>query len=105
MNTKEEIRAQELNCRDHTPEAVKLYKQFFDLSDFNGDDAGDKTLPLALAATYIIGKVGKNPVAFLNTDYHKHAEPSDIVDFPEKHAKQQSPLTTPSKFVMENSRF
>jgi peroxiredoxin len=62
-----------------TPEVEKIYGQFFDLAEFNGADAGTATLPLA--ATYIIGKDGKILWAFLHHDYHKRAEPKDIVKF------------------------
>lgn len=62
-----------------TPEVEKLYGQFFDLSDFNGKEAGTDTLPLA--ATYIIGQDGKIAWSFLHHDYHMRAEPADIVKF------------------------
>jgi peroxiredoxin len=62
-----------------TPEVEKLYGKFFDLSDYNGAEAGTDTLPLA--ATYIIGKDGKIAWAFLHHDYHMRAEPKDIVKF------------------------
>ncbi|MGJ8632562.1 MAG: peroxiredoxin-like family protein [Luteolibacter sp.] len=65
-----------------TPEVEKRYEEFFDLADYNGEDAGTDTLPLA--ATYIIGKDGKIAWAFLHHDYHKRAEPKDITAFLKK---------------------
>lgn len=65
-----------------TPEVRELYKQHFNLTDFNGKDAGDGTLPLA--ATYIIGRDGVIKWAFLDADYRKRAEPDDIVAFLKK---------------------
>ena len=62
-----------------TPEVRDLYKGFFDITAFNGKEAGDDNLPLA--ATYIIGTDGTIKWAFLDADYRKRAEPSDIVDF------------------------
>lgn len=62
-----------------TPEVRDLYKQKFDLTDFNGFEAGDGTLPLA--ATYIIGRDGVVRWAFFDADYRKRAEPSGIVAF------------------------
>lgn len=62
-----------------TPEVEKLYGKFFDLEAYNGDKAGADSLPLA--ATYIIGSDGTIQWAFLHHDYHKRAEPADIVKF------------------------
>lgn len=62
-----------------TPEVRDLYKQHFNLADFNGEAAGDATLPLA--ATYIIDRDGVIRWAFLDADYRKRAEPAAIVDF------------------------
>ena len=62
-----------------TPDVEKLYGEKFDLADYNGTDAGTDTLPLV--ATYIIGQDGKIAWAFLHYDYHKRAEPADIVTF------------------------
>jgi peroxiredoxin len=59
-----------------TPEVRTLYKQFFNLTDFNGADAGDATLPLA--ATYVIDTDGTVKWAFLDADYRKRAEPSEV---------------------------
>jgi peroxiredoxin len=62
-----------------TPKVRDLYKGFFNLSEYNGMEAGDDSLPLA--ATYIIGKDGIIQWAYLNADYRKRAEPADIVKF------------------------
>ena len=62
-----------------TPEVEKLYKNFFDLTKFNGKEAGDKELPLS--ATYIIDEKGVIRWAFVNADYRQRAEPADIVTF------------------------
>lgn len=65
-----------------TPEVAKRYKQHFDLLEYNGAAAGDTTLPLA--ATYIIDRDGVVRYAFLDADYRKRAEPSEIVAFLQK---------------------
>lgn len=65
-----------------TPKVRELYKKFFNLNEFNGEEAGDDKLPLA--ATYIISKDGIIRWAFLEADYRQRAEPSEIVDFLEK---------------------
>lgn len=65
-----------------TPKVRELYKGFFDLTEYNGKEAGDDSLPLA--ATYIIGTDGTIDWAFLDADYRKRAEPADIVAFLEK---------------------
>ena len=59
-----------------TPQVEERYKEFFDLADYNGEEAGTDTLPLA--ATYIVGQDGKIAWAFLHHDYHKRAEPKEI---------------------------
>ena len=65
-----------------TPDVEKLYDKMFDLKSYNGKDAGTDQLPLA--ATYIIGQDRKIKWAFLHHDYHKRAEPKDIVKFLQK---------------------
>lgn len=65
-----------------TPKVRELYKKNFDLTEFNGKDAGDGKLPLA--ATYIIDTDGTIRWAFLDADYRKRAEPSEIADFLEE---------------------
>jgi len=65
-----------------TPEVRKLYKDFFDLTEFNGKEAGDDRLPLA--ATYVIDTDGTIRWAFLDADYRKRAEPADVVEFLEE---------------------
>ena len=65
-----------------TPEVEKIYKARFDLTKFNGKEAGDKELPLS--ATYVIDQQGVIRWAFLSADYRERAEPADIVTFLEK---------------------
>ena len=65
-----------------TPDVAVRYKKHFDLLDYNGEKAGDTTLPLA--ATYIIDRDGVVRYAFLDADYRKRAEPSKIVAFLQK---------------------
>ena len=47
------------------------------MSSYNGDDSHE----LPLAATYIINEDGKIGYAFLDADYRKRAEPSDLTAF------------------------
>lgn len=65
-----------------TPDVAVRYKKHFDLLDYNGEKAGDTTLPLA--ATFIIDRDGVVRYAFLDADYRKRAEPSKIVAFLQK---------------------
>ena len=64
-----------------TPAVRDLYKNPFDLAEFNGaeagDEAGDDRLPLA--ATYVIDRDGVIRWAFLDADYRKRAEPAEVV--------------------------
>jgi peroxiredoxin len=60
-----------------TPEVAELYKEHFDLKEYNGPDAAYDELPLA--ATYIIAQDGTVSWAFLDADYRKRAEPADII--------------------------
>lgn len=69
-----------------TPEVRDLYQEKFNLTNFNGVEAGNGTLPLA--ATYIIDQDGVIQWAFADADYRKRAEPSDIVEFLKKDAKK-----------------
>ncbi len=64
---------------DLTDEVRELYAKNFNLTEFNGPDAGTGTLPLA--ATYIIDRKGIIRWAFADADYRKRAEPADIVAF------------------------
>lgn len=61
-----------------TPEVERLYAEFFDIVEYNGEEAAKNELPLA--ATYVIAKDGTVTWAFLNADYTKRAEPRDIID-------------------------
>ncbi|TLD68847.1 AhpC/TSA family protein [Phragmitibacter flavus] len=65
-----------------TPEVAARYKAQFNLAEYNGTEAGDTILPLA--ATYIIDPSGVVQYAFLDADYRKRAEPSEIVTFLQK---------------------
>ena len=49
---------------------------YVDLTEINGDDS----LELPLAVTYVIGTDGVVEYAFLDTDWRKRAETSDVVD-------------------------
>jgi peroxiredoxin len=53
-----------------------IYKQMFDLAQYNGDDS--KELPLA--ATYVIDTAGVIRYAFLDADYTKRAEPAAVIE-------------------------
>jgi len=48
-----------------------------DLTKYNGDDS----LELPLAVTYVIGPDGTVEYAFVDADYRKRAETSDVVEF------------------------
>lgn len=48
-----------------------------DLTKYNGDDS----LELPLAVTYVIGPDGTVDYAFVDADYRKRAETSDVVEF------------------------
>jgi peroxiredoxin len=63
---------------DLTPKVAAIYKRRFDLLAYNGKDAGNASLPLA--ATYVIGADGVVRYAFLNADYRKRAEPSEVLN-------------------------
>lgn len=62
-----------------TPKVRELYKKHFDLTEFNGKEAGDGKLPLA--ATYVIDRDGVIRWAFLDADYRKRAEPAEVTEF------------------------
>ncbi len=70
-----------------TPTVRDLYKQNFDLIEYNGAEAGNDTLPLA--ATYIIDRDGIIRYAFLDPDYRKRAEPAELVSFVKQLLPQQ----------------
>ena len=53
-----------------------IYKQFnFDIPKFNGDESWDLPIP----ATYIVNTDGKIVYAFVNADYTKRMEPTEII--------------------------
>ncbi|PRQ08192.1 putative peroxiredoxin bcp [Enhygromyxa salina] len=57
------------------PDLAKMYNEKFSLNTRNGDTSNS----LPLAATYVIGQDGKVAWAFLDADYKKRAEPSEVV--------------------------
>lgn len=68
--------AREYNIVFELPaELANMYEQAFSLHAHNGDESNS----LPLAATYVIDRNGKVTWAFLDTDYKKRAEPSEVV--------------------------
>lgn len=58
------------------PEAiVPSYRDKLKLPEYNGNDA----MELPLSATYVIDQSGKITYAFLDADYKKRAEPSEVI--------------------------
>ena len=51
------------------------FKGRLDLAKYNGDDSGE----LPLGATYVIDRDGVIRYAFVDADYRKWAEPSDVI--------------------------
>lgn len=60
-----------------TDEVAARYNASFDLNSHNGDTSNE----LPLAATYIITSDGKIANAFIDADYKKRAEPSELTAF------------------------
>ncbi|MBU2995886.1 AhpC/TSA family protein [Cellulophaga baltica] len=60
-----------------TDDVAKIYNEKFGLENYNGNDSNE----LPLAATYVINTDGKITYAFLDVDYKKRAEPTEITDF------------------------
>ncbi len=60
-----------------TDDVAKAYESSFGMTEYNGDDSAE----LPLGATYIIGQDGKILYAFLDADYRKRAEPSELTEF------------------------
>ena len=58
-----------------TPEVHRKYNDAFGFDAHNGQDSGE----LPLAATYVIDRGGVVRFAFLDADYTKRAEPSDVL--------------------------
>ncbi len=58
-----------------TPEVHRKYNDAFGFDAHNGQDSGE----LPLAATYVIDRDGVVRFAFLDADYTKRAEPSDVL--------------------------
>jgi len=57
------------------PDVAKIYDAKFDLKSYNGNNSDE----LPLAATYVINKDGVISYAFIDADYTKRAEPSEII--------------------------
>lgn len=60
-----------------TDDVANIYNDKFGLNAHNGDNSNE----LPLAVTYIINTDGKIEYAFLDADYRKRAEPSEITEF------------------------
>lgn len=60
-----------------TEDVAKIYNEKFSLNTHNGDTSNE----LPLAVTYIIDTDGKIAYAFLDFDYRKRAEPTEITAF------------------------
>lgn len=54
---------------------VPMYRDQLKLGSYNGNDA----MELPLSATYVVNSMGRITYAYLNADYTKRAEPSEIV--------------------------
>lgn len=59
------------------PEVGKIYSGFFDMKEYNGDEATDE---LPLAATYVINQEGKIVYSFLEAEYTLRAEPREVIE-------------------------
>lgn len=58
------------------PEAiVPMYRDKLKLGSYNGNDS----MELPLSATYVVNSMGKITYAYLDADYTKRAEPSEVV--------------------------
>ncbi len=59
------------------PESLRpIYEDFgIDIAKDNGDDSFELPVP----ATYVINREAKINYAFVNADYRKRAEPSDVL--------------------------
>ena len=54
---------------------AEQFKGRLDLAKYNGDDSGE----LPLGATYVVDREGIIRYAFVDADYRKRAEPSDVI--------------------------
>lgn len=69
--------AQEYGIMFDLPEPiVPIYRNKLKLPSYNGSDA----MQLPLAATYVINTSGEITYAFLDADYKKRAEPSEVIE-------------------------
>ncbi|QDU86766.1 Putative peroxiredoxin bcp [Pirellulimonas nuda] len=80
--------AGELGITYRLPDSIlPIYESRMKISERNGDDS--YTLPLA--ATYVIDSDGVIRYAFLDADYKRRAEPSDVLEAVGKLGKPASP--------------
>ena len=70
---------------DLAPDVKEIYQVAFDLQDYNGDES----YQLPLAATYVIDTSGTIVYAFLDADYKKRAEPSEVLSALEELTKKE----------------
>lgn len=59
-----------------SPELVQAFKGRLDLPKYNGDESWE----LPVTGTYVIARDGKIAYAFVNADYRKRAEVSEVID-------------------------
>ena len=64
---------------------VAIHRDKIKLPSYNGNDK----MQLPLAATYVIDSSGKITYAFLDADYKKRAEPSDVLEAVKAASKKQ----------------
>ncbi len=77
LHDKDSLLAKQYGIVFQLPESiVPMYRDRLKLASFNGNDA----MELPLAATYVIDTSGKIVYAFLDADYSKRAEPSDVIE-------------------------
>lgn len=65
-------------------EVAKIYAQALNLEAYNGN----KRMEMPLSATYVIDKEGVIRYSFLEADYRKRAEPSEVIEVVKKLAKK-----------------
>lgn len=76
LHDRDNALAQKYGIMFDLPEVITpIYRDKLKLPSFNGSDK----MQLPLAATYVIDSNGKITYAFLDADYKKRAEPSDVI--------------------------
>lgn len=65
-------------------EVAKIYAQALNLEAYNGN----KRMEMPLSATYVIDKDGVIRYSFLEADYRKRAEPSEVIEAVKKLSKK-----------------